>query len=270
MAEPQGYDLRYWFIELCAYWEGRINVKQLADEFHLSRQQASKILSGYRQQYPEQLRYSPTNKAYLPTTSFLLHYLSGDSEEYLSWLQGNPRQHIPIQCLTAPARQIPVEILRPMVQALTTGMAVDTEYAAINGIREERLIAPQQLVYGAGRWHVRAWCFLRQQYRDFVLSRFLSAALDDSKTPPSEHPDTAWLTMITLIFAPDPRLDLSHQQVLQQEYGMQAGRLTVTIRAALANYLLHEMGISARIVAGDPEAQQLVLVNKRDIEQWLY
>lgn len=35
----------------------------------------------------------------------------------------------------------------------------------------ERVIFPHALIHAGTRWHVRAWCTLRQGYRDFNLSR---------------------------------------------------------------------------------------------------
>lgn len=265
----QQWSTRFEWIERLAYWEGKISVTRLAQVYGVSRQQASKILSAYRRETPGNLLYDSRLRFYAIADSFQCRFIRENSDDYLQWLLGIPKQPSVVR-IHAPERQIPVMVLRPITRALAHQQAVDCHYAAMSGESQERLIAPHSLIYTAGRWHVRAWCFLRQQYRDFVLSRFLSSQIDICKPcPPSTH-DIPWHTQVELIFAPDPRLDESHRQLLAQEYGMTDERLVVSTRAALANYHLQEMGISTRMLAPEPEAQQLVLVNKRDIAQWLY
>ncbi|PPC75067.1 WYL domain-containing protein [Pokkaliibacter plantistimulans] len=269
MAQNE-HDQRYWLIELLAYWEGRVNVSYLEREFHLSRQQASKVLGSYRQQMPDNLDYSYTQKAYLPSAGFASRFISGEADEYLQWLQGIPRHHLQVARLSSPQRQILPHILRPIIHALTFGYAVDINYASVTNTTEERIIAPHSLVLAAGRWHVRAWCLARQEYRDFVLARTRTASVDETRDIPSPQEDHAWHTWVELVFAPDNRLAAERQQALVQEYGMTDGRLIIRERAALANYLIKQMGVNIKFLDALPEAQQLVLVNKRDIEQWLY
>ncbi|WP_305856486.1 helix-turn-helix transcriptional regulator [Balneatrix alpica] len=261
---------RYWLIELLAYWEGRINVNHLEREYRLSRQQASKVMQAYKALAPDNLQYSTTQKTYLPTEAFQPHFINAHAQQYLQWLQGTPREHLSLVRLASPQRQIQPAILRAIVQALTFGWAVDMEYASVTHTTEERIIAPHSLVLAAGRWHVRAWCMHRQQYRDFVLSRMLSASVDDSREIPPCSNDQAWNTWVDLIFAPDSRLAVERQRALEQEYGMQDGKLILSERAALVNYLIKQMGINIKFLELLPEAQQLVLVNKHDIEPWLY
>ncbi|MFM2485670.1 helix-turn-helix transcriptional regulator [Celerinatantimonas yamalensis] len=262
-------DARMILIEQIAFWNGLINVNQLAQQFGLSRQQASKTLSLYRQLAPDNLTFDHHQHCYKATSHFQCQQYTPDSQAYLQSLVGSHNAPY-VQLIEQPQRSIAVNVLRPMTQALAQHLALDCHYNAISGEAQERLIAPHTLVYAAGRWHLRAWCFLRQQYRDFVLSRFTYASLDEQKPCPPATQDSHWHTFIELQFSPDSRLSTTHQQLLAHEYGMTDGVLTLRVRAPLANYQLKAMSIHPHIVAADPHAQQLVLVNKRDIEQWLY
>ena len=78
---------RYRFIELMAYWEGRINATILKQQFGLSRQQCSDALNAYVKQAPENLQYDASSKVYLPLTTFQRQYISDDVMEYFLWLQ---------------------------------------------------------------------------------------------------------------------------------------------------------------------------------------
>jgi hypothetical protein len=67
-----------------------------------------------------------------------------------------------------------------------------------------------------------------------------------------------------------PKYAPAQQEVLINDYQMTNGKLELTVRAALADYLLKEMQVNTKYLDGKPEAQQLVLVNRDDIKQWLF
>ncbi|WP_174664635.1 hypothetical protein [Oceanisphaera profunda] len=83
-------------------------------------------------------------------------------------------------------------------------------------------------------------------------------------------PDTAWNTNIVLRIKPDPRLNEAQQAAIIHDYGMHNGELSLTVRAALAHYLLQEMQINIKMLDGNPVAQQLILVNVDAIKPWLF
>jgi hypothetical protein len=77
---------RFQLIELMAYWEGRINTKDLEQYFHQSRQQSSQDINTYKLQAPDNLYYDASLKAYLPTAEFKLQFISENADDYLHWL----------------------------------------------------------------------------------------------------------------------------------------------------------------------------------------
>jgi hypothetical protein len=82
--------------------------------------------------------------------------------------------------------------------------------------------------------------------------------------------DQAWNTEVTLRLQPDPRLNDARKDALMHDYGMHNGELHLRTRAALAHYLLLEMQVNIKMLDGNPEAQQLVLVNMDEIKPWLF
>jgi predicted DNA-binding transcriptional regulator YafY len=52
-------DKRLWFIELIAWWEGRISASHLIRQFGISRTQAQKDILYYQQLLPGNLFYHP-------------------------------------------------------------------------------------------------------------------------------------------------------------------------------------------------------------------
>jgi hypothetical protein len=269
---------RHWFLELMAYWEGRVTTGHISRQFGLSRQQASKIISLYKQALPDNLSYNAPRKGYVPTAAFKPRYINQDVNQYLRWLT-SPHSlpcragdvSVPHEAVELPARQVEPELIRGLVSAMRQQYCVEVDYVSLTTPnREGRIIAPHTFINTGLRWHLRAWCEKNQQYRDFVLSRFRGAPQLERKSQHTAEQDTAWNTHITLIFEPDSRFDAARRDVIIRDYNMEDGQLRITTRAALAHYVIQEMLVNTRFLAEKPEEQQLVLVNKDDIKEWLF
>ncbi len=272
--------MRFWLIELIAWWEGGVNTRHLTRYFNISRQQASKDFKTYQGTLaPSNLTYNNSQKVYQPSASFIRLFISGDVVEYLNWATGITSNSVfgigelgmPHEYVALPPRRVAPTVMRPIVEAVRKQKRLEVDYVSLtNPNREGRIIAPHTFVNTGLRWHLRAWCEKSQEYRDFVLSRFRGKPEIQGKTTQTVDKDLAWNTHITLIIQPDPRLSEPKRQVIERDYQMECGQLTVVTRAALATYLLHEMQINTKFLDATPEAQQLILVNRDDVKQWLF
>lgn len=161
--------------------------------------------------------------------------------------------------------------MRSLVSAIKQQRRVEVNYVSLsNPDGEGRIIQPHIFVKTGLRWHLRAFDEKHMEFRDFVLSRFCGEPeLLDKATHTTEQ-DHGWNTYIELILIPDQRLNPKQKAVIEQDYQMQKGQLIIETRAALAQYLLQEMQVNIKFHDEYPEAQQLVLVNKDDIKQWLF
>jgi predicted DNA-binding transcriptional regulator YafY len=172
--------------------------------------------------------------------------------------------------LEVPDRPIRPEVLRPLLKACRDGLRLETEYVSLNTPNVEiRLIAPHTLVYTGMRWHVRAYCEKNGQYRDFVLSRLRGQPdlLDES--PNTRELDEDWNTEIPVIFAADGRLNAAQKSIIETDFGMIDGQLVVPSRRALVKYVLQRYQIDPRNQATNPEAQQIVATNLKELRPWL-
>ena len=105
---------------------------------------------------------------------------------------------------------------------------MDCEYLSIaTGDPEGRLIYPHTFVKAANRWHVRAFCERRQQFRDFVLSRFQSVDYDGKPAQHGPEADSAWNEIVVIQIAPDPRLNRTQKAIIERDLGMQNGQLVI-------------------------------------------
>lgn len=270
---------RFWLIELLANWEGRITGGHLQHYFQLGRQQASKVISQYQEQYPEHLIYCTSAKSYLPTTNLQPEFISLDVAEYLNWISGqsthqpldNSKYQLAHAILSPPPRNVSPQIMRPLVHAMRQGERLEVDYNAVSKPDNSgRIIVPTRFVNTGRRWHLRAWCEKAQGYRDLVLSRLQGTPSPEGNSLIALPEDTAWQTEIKLRIKPDPRLNEAQQAALIHDYDMGNGELMLTTRAALAQYLLQELQINTKMLDGNPVAQQLILANYQEVKSWLF
>lgn len=273
--------LRYRYIELIALWEGRLTTRQLCETFGIGRQQANKDLSNYRAALSRgDLLYDPVAKHYVASDTFQPILTQGLASEYLQLaaqqsdvqkILGNlPVAAANIEVVSAPSRELPAELLRPIIRAMIESRRIDVDYVSLNNPnREGRIIVPHTLVWTGYRWHARAWCEKNQNYRDFVLSRFRGEADLMDQSDHSAAEDSDWQQIVTLEIKPDPRLTSNQQEVIAHDYNMTDGHLALAVRAKLAPYLLQLLNVNTGPLLEDPKAQQLVLANQSSVNRWL-
>jgi predicted DNA-binding transcriptional regulator YafY len=274
--------LRYRLIETVVWWEGRLTTGHLIQSFGISRQQASKDINTYITEHaPKNLTYDKKIKGYVPSKTFKPLFIDDSASAYLHLLYQNHERapHIDglalayahTKVLDVPDRPIRPEILRPLLKACRDGLRLETEYVSLNSPQVDiRLIAPHTLVYTGMRWHVRAYCEKNREYRDFVLSRLRGepGLLDVSEN--TQALDDDWNTEIPVIIAPDGRLSAAQKAIIETDFGMVDGQLVVPSRKALVKYVLQRYQIDARNLDPNPEAQQIVVTNLKDLRPWLY
>jgi hypothetical protein len=276
--DRQHFASRYWFLELHAYWLGLVNSRHVTEYFQVSRTQAQKYIASYQKIHPHNLIYNKSSKGFCATSRFAPQYISGNANEYLEWLHTQTNDvftsvHSPLTnaSLNLPKRRVHPDVIRGLSQAIKLRRRLDVDYVSLkNPDGEGRIIQPHVFVKTGLRWHLRAFDEKHQQFRDFVLSRFngVPEILEGETVSPSN--DEAWQTFIDLKFVADLRLSPAQKYVIEQDYQMRNGELTISTRAALAQYVLQEMQVNTKFLDEYPEAQQLVLANKKDIQKWLF
>ena len=275
--------LRYRLIETVAWWEGRLTTGHLIQSFGISRQQASKDINTYINEHaPKNLTYDKQIKGYVPSKVFKPLFIDDSASAYLHLLyQNNARApHIEglalayahTKVLEVPDRSINAEILRPLLKACRDHLRLDVDYVSLNSPEPEgRTIAPHTLVYTGMRWHVRAYCEKNREYRDFVLSRLRGVPdIREDETENGIDGDEVWNTEVAVIIKPDGRLNKAQQAIIEVDFGMTDGQLVVPSRRALVMYVLQRYQIDPKNLNPNPDAQQIVVANLKELKPWLY
>lgn len=274
--------LRYRLIETVVWWEGRLTTGHLIQSFGISRQQASKDINTYINEHaPKNLTYDKQLKGYVPSKHFKPLFIDDSASAYLHLLnqthsraphvEGLALAYAHTMVLEVPDRTIRPEVLRPLLKACRESEVIAVEYVSLaNPVPETRLIAPHTLVYTGMRWHVRAYCEKNRMYRDFVLSRLRGQPEFERRTENLIDADEDWNTEVAVVIEPDSRLKPEQKAIIEADYGMEEGMLTIPTRRALVKYVLQRFQIDPKKLDPKAAAQQIVVKNLDDLKLWLY
>ncbi|EKO3921864.1 WYL domain-containing protein [bacterium 19MO03SA05] len=282
-AWPIRWDLlfRYRMIEIIALWEGRLNTNHLMQSFGIGRQQASKDINTYLSDIARgNLIYDKKLKGYKPSDSFVPKLTSGHADEYLHILSRTEDMAVTFTeldmgfentAMVRPVtRNISPEILRPLVQAIREKKRVDICYTSLkDGEPSERIISPHTLVCTPLRWHVRAYCEQSGDYRDFVLSRIHGIPDINDNAIHGKLGDELWNTQVTVDIVPDQRFNEKQKMVIEKDYAMNNGALSIETNASLIRYVLDAYHIDVYTQKSNPQGQQIVLGNFETLKSYL-
>ncbi len=111
--------------------------------------------------------------------------LRSPDKEYVDTLT----EHIAIVSHYTPDTDSPQLYLSQLQQAVVHKKIVHLHYHSNNKEEKtQRKVEPIGLLHYGTAWHLIAWCHLRNDYRDFRLSRILGLSLDENTFDPSSHP----------------------------------------------------------------------------------
>lgn len=269
-----GVEQRLEFIEFRLFWEGGINRADIREYFGVSVPQASKDLSQYQDLAPENIRYDRSEKRYFAADSFAPLFMKPDANRYLmqlrsiadsvlareeSWLADIPSFDV----LPLPRRNMEPAILRAVLDAVRGGQALEVRYQSLSASRPKpvwRWITPHAFGHDGVRWHVRAFCHIDRQFKDFLLPRILKTR---AQATPEAAPadDGVWQEFTGVALKPHPGLSEDQQQVIARDYGMKDRQVSIKVRLALLYYFLKRLGLDFAEQQRNPKEQHVVLAD---------
>lgn len=304
-ANKWNQERRLEFIDFRLSCDGKINRRDLVEFFGISVPQASLDLARYHQLVQEaspsrlNLAYDRHLKYYVRTADFkpLYPQLSSPScylADLLALFRGDlpPSRNyfgfvpnVAVATFVPPRRNISTEVLFNLLEAIRCKMAVHISYVSVSSeSNTDHLIAPHGLAFDGLRWHVRAYCYDRHSFRDFVLSRILRCAVPEIPAPSDRFPDpigngfrevgttgdddSDWIELIDLVLRANPALPEGARRAIEMDYGMdEDGTVVYTCRRALVFYTLNWLRLSKEFDSLPPEARQVVLDNAAEVER---
>lgn len=225
-------------IEIVLVWEERLTTNHLQSYFGITRMQASRDIKHYSQ-LSNQITYDYSARGYKPTPDFTPLFISLDVHEYMNYAAKLNDEKDGFTKIIPPTRFIEREFVRTLISAIKGKMSVRIHYSSLSsGELVERLIHPHTLVDSHIRWHIRAYCELREGFRDFNLSRMVAVSQAIEKTPEQyqKQSDVEWMTEVKVNFIPKATYSPQQKKILLSEHFAEDGQIQVISSEALLNY----------------------------------
>lgn len=251
MLEKLGFaqKQRLAYIDFNLLFKGAIYRQDLINRFEVGLSASSGDLALYKQLAPNNLHYDPREKRYFQAEQFHPVF-EHDAKRTLVKLANDMSDgfdaigdiHFPVE---APSSlNVPdIFIVARLVQAILNNKAASIIYTSLSSGSGTREIVPHSIVDNGLRWHVRAFDRKSQGFRDFVLTRISRVTVKDVSAQSERiEVDTEWQRILPLQLVPHPK-NVSHPTAIEMDYGMENSSLVISVRAAMAGYLLRRWNV---------------------------
>ena len=251
---------------------GRVTRGSLSRLSNGSKQQAGLDIAEYLRRAPHNMSYSLGEKAYLISLNFKPLYINTSPQDFLASQIGCCAEQVP-----TPYRDIDASIFRTVYIAVLKQKWVEIQYQSMASEKVKvkvRVVAPHTFSSDGYRWHMRAYDFDSNEFRDFVLGRIVSASdvPIDASTEVSQwgkDADRAWAEIVDLIIEPHPGFTTAQRKIVESDFQMEDGRAHFNVRNAHLFYVMQQFRLGRADESSNPAQQQIVLVNHEEIEAYL-
>jgi hypothetical protein len=278
LALPQRVDGNWFaqqrlrFIEARLFWTGRVNRADLIGTFGVHKSAASKDLTDYQSLAPRNAVYDRSDKAYKAGSRFIPAFDEPTVERLFGHTlvaDGLPAKVPLFEWVRPPLRNVEPVVVRNVFEAATDSLGIKIFYRSMtHPAGRWRWIEPHSIAFDGQRWHVRAWCRLHTEFRDFNLGR-IGKTGETLPAAQAADADAAWQSFVDVAIRPHRALNADQEMLVSDEYGMQNGRAVIRCREALLGYLLINLGLDRNL---SPPRQLIELDDQRILQfaPWLF
>jgi hypothetical protein len=273
-------------LKLLLIWEGRLNRGRLMDLFDLGANWASVWIREFREEHPGWLSWDTKTRSFHATPAAFKAWRASDPRRladasslarYLA-LVGLPYAATSIEPgeggllaafpdLSTPSPQH----FSVISEAIRLGRAVQLTYRSMqNPEPHQRIISPHNLIRAGRRWHVRAYCDTRQDFRDYALGRIVEAKLLPAPATRGEQDDKAWLAGVRVRLVAHPDLTPEQESLIRFEYFGNTAARVETCRGALVSYFIQDVRAATDVKKQRPPDYQLAVANLEEVKPWLF
>lgn len=251
---PQATRDRIAHIDFTLLFKGEAVRADLVDRFSIAAAQATKDFTLYRELAPSNIEYDQKLKLHKRGEQFkplfdydVVRTLATISQGYGDGFNGSVKPHLACEApyhLNKPS----LSIVSKVTEAIHKAKALRITYVSLSSGKTTRQIVPHTLVDNGLRWHIRGYDRKRGEFRDFVLTRIVSAHVVESAVLNEvelKTQDRQWNRFVELELVPHPRIQ--HSEAIELDYGMVNGVMKVEVRAAVAGYLLRRWNVDCSL-----------------------
>jgi len=234
------------YIEFKIYFFGKVGRQDLMIRFGVAPAGATRDFAAYRELASKNIELDNVSKMYVIREGFVPIFEHVPERVMIALSNGfgdgiNPTAGALIPCEMTPSwNRLSIDILAPISRGISLGKIVRIKYFSDSSGLSEREIAPFSFATDGLRWHVRAFDRKQRKFIDFVLSRMDEAVVvDDAVVLKEELPaqDHQWNRIVEMDLVPHPD---RKSEVVRRDYEMVDGALHITVRAAMAGYILRQ------------------------------
>ena len=238
------------FIDFKLMFVGHFTRSEVVEHFKMGLSNATRDINLYKELAPQNLVYDNAEKRYFQTNNFkpiINHNANESLNKLASQLSGEDSV---INGMSIPF-EMPSQLIAPdagiiavLTQAALNKKAVKVGYVSLSNGESTRTIVPHSIVDNGLRWHIRAFDFQSNEFRDFVISRIVKAQLSDKKVSEQHQSisDKQWMRFVPLELVPHPK-NVQHPKAIELDYSMTNGKLLLEVRAALTGYVLRRWNV---------------------------
>jgi len=234
---PQLQRLR--FIERQLLWEREVTAAMLMGAFGILRPEAQGAIDNYCEFAPENVKpYSPNDRSYKPTRDFKPKLIPDSADSLITIARLAVPTNPDFFSVPVLSRSTAPGSLATILTGIEHRSRIEAVYVSMkNPEGSLRTITPCAIISASNRLHVRAYCWERGAYRDFVLSRFRTqlrlTGIEGDPLPD----DQLWNETIAVRLVVNEALNLAQQQLVFDDYDLKALE-AFDIRKALIGYFL--------------------------------
>lgn len=259
-------------------WEGRLSNARLRELLDMKVARASQLIREFREEHPSWTEWDTVARSYHATAAAYRSKIDSAASlaQYLA-LVGIPHTTSAAssgQTLWNAFPDLSVPSPRTFAQlseAIRCSRRVLMTYRSM-GTPEphSREISPHSLVRAGRRWHVRAFCSTRQEFRDYALGRIENPKIADDASERSAIEDRAWNTLLDVRLIAHPALSNEQQRVVSLEYFANTSARVERCRAALVSYFVQDVRAATDVVRQSPPEFQLAVENTEELREWMF
>jgi hypothetical protein len=255
-------------LETILQWEGEIDNQRIREILGVKPVWASKLMVELEKYMGKRAyRKSARSPLYLATEMPGQHDDRATADEYVRIVTSNPLGNLFVEDARIDFAPMNPNSFIAIAQSIKKRLGVRAVYRSMSTPEgSERLIFPHALVRAPRRWHVRAWCGTRLEFRDFTLGRFASIDFTDDPAPYTREDDKDWNEAVSFYVMAHPLLTPQQQAMIAAEYYPGASARQFSVRRCLVDYVVHDLRLATDIEKQVPPEYQLFVPDVRKLK----
>lgn len=259
-------------------WGGRLGNARLRDLLGMKVTRVSQLMSEFHSEHPNWMEWDSVARSYRATAAAYRTKIDAYSslDLYLSLVgishtQGESTNQRTLWSAFPDISTPTPRVFAQINEAIELSRQIQINYrSTTNPEPHRREISPHSIVRAGRRWHVRAFCSTRKEFRDFALGRIDLPKLLAAPSERSADEDQAWNTQLQVRLIAHPGLSQAQQEMIRFEYFSGTAARVERCRAAMVSYFIQDLRAATDMSKQLPPEFQLAVENMEDLRQWMF